>query len=221
MGKGMPAIRQKPREEQQYDKELIAIFTEHWNHARHCENERLWFTNIYAIVVAAILVFMGNAVYAEPPDYGSAFMLTLFGLILSIVGFMIVIALSLGYLHHIVDIVVVYYYWDKMEFYRHPKKPVRFATWHRYFFEITIALFSVFFLFYILQVKTLVHLVSLWILIVFFTEVIYHYAWGKKYALKCVNFMKKLRNDTKGEYRSFWPVKIEDLRKEVFGNQMD
>lgn len=36
------------------------MFKEYWEQARHCENERLWFTNIYAAVVAAILVFMNQ-----------------------------------------------------------------------------------------------------------------------------------------------------------------
>src|SRR5438876_11444789 len=34
---------------------LLAIFTQHWENARHIKNERLSFTNIYAIVSAGIL----------------------------------------------------------------------------------------------------------------------------------------------------------------------
>jgi hypothetical protein len=34
---------------------LLALFTQHWENARHIKNERLSFTNIYAIVSAGIL----------------------------------------------------------------------------------------------------------------------------------------------------------------------
>lgn len=34
---------------------LLAIFAQHWENARHIKNERLSFTNIYAIVSAGIL----------------------------------------------------------------------------------------------------------------------------------------------------------------------
>ena len=34
---------------------LIAVFQQHWENARHIKNERLSFTNIYAIVTAGIL----------------------------------------------------------------------------------------------------------------------------------------------------------------------
>lgn len=34
---------------------LLVVFQQHWENARHIKNERLSFTNIYAIVVAGIL----------------------------------------------------------------------------------------------------------------------------------------------------------------------
>ena len=34
---------------------LLAVFQQHWENARHIKNERLSFTNIYAIVTAGIL----------------------------------------------------------------------------------------------------------------------------------------------------------------------
>lgn len=40
---------------------LKAVYEQHWLHARHVENERLWFTNIFGVVVAGLLAFLGTA----------------------------------------------------------------------------------------------------------------------------------------------------------------
>ena len=39
----------------------LALLREHWENARHIKNERIWFTNIYAIVVAASLSIVHTA----------------------------------------------------------------------------------------------------------------------------------------------------------------
>ena len=39
---------------------LKSIFEQHWLHARHVENERLWFTNIFGVIVAGLLAFLGT-----------------------------------------------------------------------------------------------------------------------------------------------------------------
>jgi len=44
---------------------LLAIFAQHWENARHIKNERLSFTNIYAIVSAGILTLL-HPVRSEP-----------------------------------------------------------------------------------------------------------------------------------------------------------
>jgi len=43
---------------------LLAIFAQHWENARHIKNERLSFTNIYALVSAGILSLL-HAVRGE------------------------------------------------------------------------------------------------------------------------------------------------------------
>lgn len=45
-------------EDQERAKNLRTVFEQHWLHARHVENERLWFTNIYALVVGGLLASM-------------------------------------------------------------------------------------------------------------------------------------------------------------------
>jgi len=44
---------------------LLAIFAQHWENARNIKNERLSFTNIYAIVSAGILSLL-HAEHGEP-----------------------------------------------------------------------------------------------------------------------------------------------------------
>lgn len=39
---------------------LKSVYEQHWLHARHLENERLWFTNIFGVIVAGLLAFMGT-----------------------------------------------------------------------------------------------------------------------------------------------------------------
>ncbi len=42
------------------DELLKSIYEQHWLHARHVENERLWFTNIFALIVAGLLSFLAT-----------------------------------------------------------------------------------------------------------------------------------------------------------------
>jgi hypothetical protein len=37
---------------------LLAVFQQNWENARHIKNERLWFTNIYAIIIAGTLTVL-------------------------------------------------------------------------------------------------------------------------------------------------------------------
>ncbi len=42
------------------DENLKTIYEQYWLHARHVADERLWFTNIYILVVVGILIFFAN-----------------------------------------------------------------------------------------------------------------------------------------------------------------
>jgi len=85
--------------------------------------------------MAAILVFMGQIGFGEQTNLGPILLLALFGLILSVVGFFIVIALSLGHQNYIMNVVVILCCWGKSEFYRDWKKPVHYKEWHRLFLK--------------------------------------------------------------------------------------
>jgi hypothetical protein len=188
--------------------QLETVFREHWNHARHCENERLQFTSIYLVVATAILYFTGTILDNGNPEYFTALLLASFALIFSVIGFYVLAALTLGYEHHISDIVMIFYYWDIMEFYRHPQKPTYFERAHRWFFEFLISLFIVLILYISLK-----HLNShdppCWILfalplpIVLLIEKAYQKTWGKDY-MECVRFSRALRNDFMRSYGKKW-----------------
>lgn len=226
--------------------QLEIMYREHWEHSRHCEILILWFTNIYAAIVAAILVFIGELSKNQQqdsllvltgvinenqqPDFGPILVLVLFGFILSIFGFCIVIAQAHGHHNYIMNIVTICYRWNLMEFYANPRKPFYYKRVHRWFYEVTTALFIVLFLYYIsydwiflkmlLEYKVLlpVMLILFWI----FIEGVYQCKW-RAYAVEVEDFKDALRNDTEGIYRDnwerwfkgpeFWKAIAEDVRK--------
>lgn len=135
-------------------------------------------------------------------------LLALFGLILSVFGFLIVITLSLGFDYHMSDVVMIYYFWDRTEFFRYPKKPIFFMDIHRYFYEITIALFAVLSLYHAHQIcdllelfheKPFLHIVAFFAIIIFI-EWLYRRRWPKYFGY-IRQFMNVLRDDIEGTYR--------------------
>jgi len=71
---------------------LRRVYEQNWLHARHVENERLWFTNIYAVVMAGSLVLMSETGLIWPI---ASF---LFGL--SFLGFCMCHALRIAFIQH-------------------------------------------------------------------------------------------------------------------------
>lgn len=41
------------------DENLRRVYEQYWLHARHQETQRLWFTNIYAVIVAGVFAYFG------------------------------------------------------------------------------------------------------------------------------------------------------------------
>lgn len=61
---------------------LKSVYEQHWLHARHLENERLWFTNIYILIVGALLAYTfesGKAGFWSWPILIIIFVLSLAG----------------------------------------------------------------------------------------------------------------------------------------------
>jgi hypothetical protein len=48
---------------------LKCIFEQNWLHAKHVENERLWFTNLYVAIAVGVLAFLaGNHISISVSD---------------------------------------------------------------------------------------------------------------------------------------------------------
>lgn len=73
-------------------KNLRTIYEQYWLHARHVENERLWFTNIYAVVWAGSLAFMY--------EFGIQIQLIVFLFTLSLLGLLMCHALRVPFIQH-------------------------------------------------------------------------------------------------------------------------
>lgn len=56
--------KEKDMHDQDKIRLLAVIYEQYWLHARHVENERLWFTNIYAIILAGTLTLLGKPTYS-------------------------------------------------------------------------------------------------------------------------------------------------------------
>ncbi len=142
-------------------------------------------------------------------NFAPILILSLFGLVLSVIGFLVVISTELGYEHYITDIVMIVYYWDKIEFYSHAKKPIRFRIAHRLLYSFTIVLFAAIFAFFTLQivVSTLFYrnLILVLVILIGFPliEAIYRWRW-EWYFEEGRLFNNILKNDTEGIYREDW-----------------
>ena len=75
------------------DKNLKTIYEQYWLHARHVADERLWFTNIYILVVVGILIFL----QIDQPLF-IRLGVTVFVLLLSVAGFLICHSLTVHFI---------------------------------------------------------------------------------------------------------------------------
>jgi len=77
---------------------LKSIYEQHWLHARHVENERLWFTNIFALIVAGLLAFLGTVdrqLLSLFAIYAGGFIL-----ILSMLGYFLCLSWRAAFVEH-------------------------------------------------------------------------------------------------------------------------
>ena len=60
-----------------------AIYEQHWLHARHVENQRLWFTNVFALLCVGSLAMMDSGLFNEAnwSIVGFLMVLSLFGFV--------------------------------------------------------------------------------------------------------------------------------------------
>jgi len=77
---------------------LKSIYEQHWLHARHVENERLWFTNIFVLIVAGLLAFLGTTDKQLLPLF--ALFIGGFIFILSMLGYLLCLTWRAPFLEH-------------------------------------------------------------------------------------------------------------------------
>lgn len=86
-------------EDQERAKNLRTVFEQHWLHARHVENERLWFTNIYALTVGGLLAFTyGKAEDASFSPWPWQILVAI--LLLSLLGLFMSHSMRIPFLRH-------------------------------------------------------------------------------------------------------------------------
>ncbi|MBA7494327.1 hypothetical protein ES702_04902 [subsurface metagenome] len=84
---------------------LKSVYEQNWLHARHVENERLWFTNIYVIAVGGLLAYTfgrsGSAFWPWP--------ILILVFIFSMAGFLMCHSMRIPFLFHsrIADIIQI------------------------------------------------------------------------------------------------------------------
>lgn len=75
---------------------LKSVYEQHWLHARHVENERLWFTNIYILIIGALLAYtFGRGEAGLWPWSILAIVLTI-----SLIGFFMCYSLRIPFIYH-------------------------------------------------------------------------------------------------------------------------
>ncbi|MEA2075626.1 MAG: hypothetical protein U9O85_07845 [Euryarchaeota archaeon] len=73
------------------------IFEENWRHARHVENERMWFTYIYAAIIAATLTFLVTKDINLIGDNRILLLPILFLILFSFIGCLAITKLNIEY----------------------------------------------------------------------------------------------------------------------------
>lgn len=78
---------------------LKAVYEQHWLHARHIENERLWFTNIFGVITAGLLAVLFTSGGHSVPN---VFAICVGGtiLILSLAGYWLCVTWRAPFIEH-------------------------------------------------------------------------------------------------------------------------
>ena len=81
------------------DEIYINIMKENWLHARHIETERMWFANIYAVIIAAITAYIAqNGI--ESFTFATLKIIVIVLLVISLIWFFITLKLNVGFKIH-------------------------------------------------------------------------------------------------------------------------
>ena len=76
------------------------IYEQHWVHARHVENERLWFTNIFVVIMGALLAILGSDMLKNNANEHMVIVISSVGLVLSLLGYFLVVSWRAPFVEH-------------------------------------------------------------------------------------------------------------------------
>ncbi len=86
---------------------LDVIYNQHWEHARHVESERFWFTNIFVIIVGAAFAYAANEASNQSSNSNEGLSTDVLGIIplgvffLSLIGYGLLITWRAAFVEHI------------------------------------------------------------------------------------------------------------------------
>ncbi len=80
---------------------LKEIYSQHWQHIRHIENERLAFTSFYLAILAAGLAYMFKS---DSLEIWHKYIIVLFLLFLSVLGFHIMVRVIVTFWYHYTEL---------------------------------------------------------------------------------------------------------------------
>ena len=75
------------------DENLRKVYEQYWLHARHQETQRLWFTNIYTLLIAGVFAYLG----ASGVDNPTKVLLFIFLAMLSLFGYLLTYAWNIPF----------------------------------------------------------------------------------------------------------------------------
>lgn len=178
----------------------------------------LWFTNIYAIVVAGVLAFMSQNHGQLPISVSNSnlfILLSAFLLSFSVLGFMVVMSQSLGFKNHIMNVLVIMNCWQITGFQKDPEKPIHFKKVYELFYRTAILIFTAFLAFYLF--KNLACVIVLAFISIIVVEAAYRCICKSEFE-KRDDFIKALRMIQGNVFQQNWDEQFGDKTSELWKN---
>jgi hypothetical protein len=132
------------------DENLKTVYEQYWLHARHQEVQRLWFTNVFAVIVAGVFAYLGNS-----PDGAYSIYLLFFLMVLSILGYFLTHAWNIPFVifTRLAEKIAIFEWNLPKEYQRFTKygkieyrKPVSASKMIMIFYSLMIAIFGMMFI---------------------------------------------------------------------------
>jgi hypothetical protein len=191
---------------------LKGIYEQYWLHARHQETQRLWFTNVFAVIVAGVFAYMGKS----NDDTYDVYLL-LFLTILSILGYFLTHAWNIPFVifTRLAEKMAIIE-WDLPRDYQRftkygdikYRKPVSASKMIMIFYSLMISVFGMMLITKVFEISD--YSISILILIAIFLAAYLYY--------HCVldpNTIKKIQKQFKSEVDDYYEKKLRSEREQI------